>query len=408
MRYIYLLIRCSTLRFAAPFAVVVTLLHSWSSQWWVGSMQDTVQVTTNGATVASALLVAAAAVDMRRAAKPDSATPLRQASRSRWTIVAALTGAALFWSFASYGLSLATNAAATLARTETVSLPADMLLLGVLSLTAHTILGLALGRFLPLIAAIPLGLFMSYAYNVALAYEPTRPTANLTALYDGLVTTGYGLRTTFVLAQGLWFASIAVGLVACLVLSFSPHRRSRLIGGAVLATAVVAAAGAANGLTQENAPRARLLEAEDSRTCTDTATNSSVCVWDEHAYMLATIADITQGMTEPSTGWKGTPVQVIESGLAPTQRDEVQVFLGGNSASPFDLARTLAAGVAAHEFCIQDPIQVDNALLDRELWLVARGLSDPTVLDGLDDTEVPAVLGLGPDEQWAWAKKIQC
>ncbi len=65
--------------------------------------------------------------------------------------------------------------AATLALSGTLTFPTSMVLLCALSLAAHVFAGLVLGLFLPLIAAVPLALFLSYAWNVALSYYPTLP-----------------------------------------------------------------------------------------------------------------------------------------------------------------------------------------------------------------------------------------
>ena len=398
-------VRVSTLRLAAPFAIAVSLLHAWSSQWWIGSMQDTAQVTTNGMTVAAALLVAGAALDMHRAAKRDSAIPLRSAARNQWVVMGTIAGAALVWAIASYALCLATNGAATLALSGTLTFPTSMVLLGALSLAAHVFAGLVLGRFLPLIAAVPLALFLSYAWNVALAYDPTRPAEKLTVLYDGLVTTGYGLRRDFVTAQAGWFTGVALALLAVLVLSVSG--RGRLVARVVVAGATAIAVVAGVALTTDPSARAEVLSAPGHRTCADEGDGASVCVWEEHAYMLPALARMARQMTDASTGWRGEPVHLVEVGLAHGSGD-VEVFLGGNGGDQYDLARTLATSVAAREFCGDSPVRVSGELLDRELWLMVRGLDDPTILTGLDDTQVPEVLRLDANHQWAWATRVRC
>jgi hypothetical protein len=395
----------SRARLAGPVVLLTSLLHVISSTRWVGSWSENVQATTNSFALVVPLLTACAALDVDRGFRPRDVLNIGRAGQPAWKVLLIRMSATMTWVLMAFGVVLATTGAINLGRTSFQAYPWLMLIVSVLGVVANVSVGFVLGRFLPGLAAIPLALFLTYGINIYLATSTGRPSALFTIIDDGAIPVGYQIRPGVALAQAVWFIAVAVGSAALLIAS-TRSWRSRPAGRAGAAALLLVALVMATGLNLANqrGERAELIQESGPRACDPGRT---VCLWQDHGYLVPMTTAVAGRMLDPSTGWGDGPFPLVELGLVDDRPDTVLVSFGNNRPTEYDIARSIATGVIGERMCSSGEPPLSADLLAREEWLTLRGLAGP-VAESTIGEEVRKVRSLPATEQWAWYREFSC
>ncbi|MEN3356779.1 MAG: hypothetical protein V7637_761 [Mycobacteriales bacterium] len=390
-------LRCTAARFAAPAAAVFSVLYLLSADDWLGVWDETARTASTIFTVSLPLAIAAAGWDARRGVSPRSVHSAVTAPRSALAILASRWGAATAWMLLSYAVVQFTAGLLTAGRSPAIDPGWGFILVGAAAVAAHTAIGLLLGRFLPLLAVIPLSILIGYVGNAALSATPGTPAALLTTLDDVPVTVAQRLKPAVGAVQVVWFVSLALALVALAALLSSTRRRQRaaqaLFGITSFATMLSVVA-----VSRTDGYRVQDVVAAGPRVC---SAGDVVCVWRDHGYYLATLDQTATRMLSGLQGWTTGPRGFVENGLShPADRAPVG-GLGNDDSTP-ELAQSLAYSAIAYAICRGRPgiVAPTADVEDRIRWLTARGLPDEAV--GPLPGAVTAIRREPADRQLRW------
>jgi hypothetical protein len=394
----------SQARWAAPFAVVFSLVHTLSSTNWIGSASGTVLATTNSFTLAVPLFSAAAALDARRGLTVRAAPGIAGSARPLPWVVLARVGGTVTWVLSAYFVALLTAGAVNFAWTSQIRIPILQIAIGMVGITAYVCLGFLFGGFLPRTASIPLSLLIPYAIIVLLGVRTDHPAALFTTLDSGILPVGYSLRPTAAWGQLAWFGGVLTTVIAGLVVGIGRVRPAGLTGIVVLVTSISVTAGLGWHLAHLTGGRTQLAASAGPQACSP---DGAVCVWREHSYLLPTAAALSHRMLAGSTRWRGGAPRFIELGLTSSYPASATFFSGRNRPTEDELAQSLASALLNEDVCASGSSDLSEPIVAREEWLVLRALPAATA-DDSTTAEVRQVLTRPPSQQWDWFWKIPC
>jgi hypothetical protein len=397
-------VMASRARYGTPVVILASLSHAISSRGWVGSWSDTVRAATNSFTLLVPLLVACACLDVGRGVCDEDVLSIGRAGRPTWHVIVVRMSATMTWALVAFGVVATTTGVITFGRTSFQAYPWSLLGVSILGIMANISVGFLLGRFLPRLAAIPLAIFLTYGFNIYLSLFTDQSAALFTTIDSGIFAVSYELRPQVAWGQAAWFITVIMMSAAVLVATCRPWRNSSRTVNLVVAAAAGLAVVAGINLAGLGGGRTQVANRAGPRSCT---ADGSVCLWRDHGYLLPMSEKVSARMLDPSTGWQGGPVALVELGLTDHRPAAVPVFLSSNQPTEYDVARSITSAIMNDRICATTQPTPSVDLLAREEWLTLRGLSEVAPAEILDD-EVRRVRLLPAAKQWAWFRDLAC
>jgi hypothetical protein len=233
-----------------------------------------------------------------------------------------------------------------------------------------TTLAFLFGRYLGLVALVPLAPITGYLVPALLSATPDVPLALLSPIDDVPSEPPLLLQWQVVLAQVAIGSFIVVGIVALLVVD-GRHGRRAPLGQLLIGVVTI---GAVVGILA-SADVERHIVATDAvgpKTC-GFASTFEVCAWSQHARLLPTMEKVgDQMLAAIGTQWTERPVGLVEDGLKAPD-GWLRFGTGTGSIGDGGAAASLAASLVARLVCGDSDLRPDLSadVTDREQWLLA-------------------------------------
>jgi hypothetical protein len=380
----------------AALAVLFSYLNILNDTSWVNEWQGGVQAATNSLVLLLPPILIGSALDSRRYLRSPAPRLKLDGKKSSGRLFLIYISSC-FWPFAAatslIALTLAVNAKVT-----GFYYPGTfVLLLPFVWIALYVVLGMLLGRILPLLVVAPLALLLGFVAPVLLASTPDSRPALLTLLDDGAVAAPIFLITSTLANQLIIFSNLlALAMVWIIKLSISPTiqmTKSTLIISLVSFLSCMIAVTIGPATRAEEATNKRGL-----RECLTTETHLSMCVWVNHDSLLEPGLQAAATLDKALTFWDQRPSHYIESGLS-APSDAISFGTGSVAPTESEFAHNLASSIVVYARCGTRQPAFTQDLLDREAWLMVKA---DYFTSAESTSKVMQVLRLPEHRQQAW------
>ena len=379
-----------------PSEASASVFYLLTNHAWAGDWQGGVQSATGSLVLCLPGITLAAGLDGRRYLRSPEVSVTSGARPVRMVFVA-MAAAAAMPAIATLTLILTTfgiNASVSHFHFPGV-LP---ILLPFTFVAAFTAVGFLCGRFLSVVALVPVAAVAGFLVPVLLSATPDVRAGLLSPIDNVPSTPPLFLRSVTVLAQIGIGAAVVVVVIALLVLLDRQAGR-REVRAAVSVAAFLAAVTAIMA-TVNPQRHVEVTDAAGPSSCRSTG-SVQVCTWPDHSPLLTPTIAAAAALTDSlGSSWHGRPAGFVEYGLAQPQH-WAGFATGTTYSGEQEMAYTLSSALVATLSCGTDGglPALGPQVTDREQWLlVTAGYLPARYASG----GVQSVLALRPAQQRAW------